>query len=103
MRVLYRNASVNIDLDGKMRTFSDVAEAAAVKHLGMTLTEAHVPMGALSLRGPVLAVKKDVAMAAFNLLDGCVEFSDEIDRTRVTNGAWFLLDIDRSSSGGKTL
>jgi len=105
VRIVYRNSSVNIDVDGKIRTYSDIAESAAVKHLGMTLLEAHVPGSALSLRGPVAAASKAVALSALVLVGG-LELSDEIDHAQVTAGAWFLLEIDlafSASSGGETL
>lgn len=55
VRVVFRNNKkcVNVDIDSRIRTYSDIAEAAAVRHLGMTLLEAHIPAGALDLRGPV--------------------------------------------------
>ena len=91
-RVVYRGTSVNVDFDGKIRTFSDIAKVAAIEHLGMTLVDARVPAGALSLRGPLVAASKDLALAELKPMGG-VELSDEIDRARVPLGAWFLLEI----------
>ena len=86
VRVVNNNVSVNIDLDGKMRTYSDIAEAAATKFLGMPLTEAHVPVSALSLQ-----VIIDTLSAMDTLSSG-----QKIDKTIATKGAWFLLKIERA-------
>lgn len=93
VRVVYCSSSVNIDLDGRIRTYSDIAEAAAAKHLGRSAA-AEVPASALSLRGPVAVASKDLALAALTSVGGGVELSDEIDCVLVTSGAWFLLTID---------
>ena len=94
VRVLYRNVSTDIFLDGAIRTYSGVAEAAAVKHLGRR-GAAEVPTCALSLRGPVESASKISALAALALVED-IELSALIDRARVTDGAWFLLEIESS-------
>ena len=104
MRVVYDTVSVDVDLDGRIHTYSGIAEAAAVKHLGMTLTEAHVPMSALSLRGPVAFTEdlSEVVLASLGR-QSTLSLGLVIDRTRVENGAWYLLVIDRPPRGGKML
>lgn len=92
VRVLFRDVSVNINLDGMIHTFSDIAEAAAVKHLGTTLLDARIPASALSLSAPVVAASKNSALTAFRGIED-VELSDAINCSHVTNGAWFLLNI----------
>jgi hypothetical protein len=103
VRVVYRAVSACIDLDGKIRTYSDIAEAAAVKHVGKKLAE-DIPMGALALHGPV-AFTEDLSEAVLASLRGLgkLSFGRVIDRTLMKNGAWFLLEIGHSSSGWKTL
>lgn len=98
VRVLYRDTAVNINLDGMIRTFSDIAKAAAIEHLGMTLLEAHIPAKALSMSSPVVAASKDSALASLRSV-GSVELSDDVNRLPLANGAWFLLFIDRSRPG----
>ena len=98
VRVVYGGASTDIFIDGRIRTYSGIAEAAAVKHLGMTLLDAHVPASALFLRGPVVAASKLLALGELKNVGG-LELSDEIDHARVSNGAWFLLEINGSSVG----
>ena len=90
VRVVFAGKSTNIDLDGKIRTNSDIAENAATKHLGMTLLEAEVPTSALSLRGPVFAASKAEALHFLVALTDEAELSDLI---AVSSGAWFLLTI----------
>jgi hypothetical protein len=96
-RVVFHEISSNIDLDGKIRTYSDIAKWAAIEHLGRSAA-ADVPVSALTLHGPVVAVSKESALAILNSVGG-VEFSDEIDRSRVTNGVWFLLKVNFASIG----
>ena len=96
VRVVFRNnpKCINVDIDGRIRTYSDIAEAAAVKHLGMTLLEAHIPAGALDLSGPV-AFTEDLNESVLASLGGLSTLSlgRAIDRSQVGNGAWFLLEI----------
>jgi hypothetical protein len=92
VRVVYNNrdqAVAEIPLDGKVRTYAGLAETAAIKHLGMSLLEAHVPAGALSLRGPVSASSKTEALSILALTDD-VELSNLI---AVSCGDWFFLTI----------
>ena len=93
-RVVYRGTSVNVDFDGKIRTFSDIAKVAAIEH-GMTLVDARVPAGALSLRGPVAYTDdlNDAVLVSLRGLD-TLSLGRVIDRARVPRGAWFLLEID---------
>ena len=94
VRVVYGKVSASIDFDRKMRTFSDIAKAAAVEHLGKSAA-AEVPAGALSLRGPVAFTDDltDAVLAALREI-GTVSLGRVIDPTRFTSGAWFLLEID---------
>jgi hypothetical protein len=101
VRVVYGSKSTNVDLDARIRTFSDIAEAAALKHLGNRFP-AEFPIGALSLRGPIAAASKDSALAALAQA-GVVEFSEGIDCDRMTKGSWFLLQTDASVAGGDML
>lgn len=94
VRVLYRNVSTDIFLDGAIRTYSGIAEAAAVKHLGRSAA-AEVPACALSLRGPVESASKVSALAALALAEN-IDLSVLIDRA-LTDGTWVLLEI--ASSG----
>ena len=92
-RVVYRGTSVNVDIDGKIRTFSDIAKVAAIEHLGKSAA-AEVPAGALSLRGPV-AYTEDLNGDVLVSLRGLdtLSLGRVIDRARVPGGAWFLLEI----------
>ena len=100
VRVVYDDISVNIDLDGKIRTYSDIAEAAATKFLGKSVA-AEVPVGALSLHGPVAATH-DVDQDIINTLSAMATLSSGqwIDKTIATNGDWFLLKIDQIERKG---
>jgi hypothetical protein len=100
VRVVYGGKSTNVDLDARIRTFSDIAKAAAIEHLGNRYP-AEVPIGALSLRGPIAAASKDLALAELAHA-GDVEFSEGIDCGRVTNGSWFLLQIDAAVAGAES-
>ena len=93
VRVVYRGISANINLDGKIRTYSDIAEVAAIKHLGQS-TAANVPLSALSLRGPV-AFTEDLSPTELDSLEGMkvLSLGRVIDAARVKGGAWFLLKI----------
>ena len=88
------SSAANVDIDSRIRTYSDIAEVAAVKHLGMTLLEAHIPAGALDLRGPI-AFTDDLNEIVLASLGGLSTLSPgrAIDRSQVGNGAWFLLEI----------
>ena len=92
------HAVAEIPLDGKFRTYAGLAETAAIKHLGMTLLEAHVPARALSLRGPVSVSSKAEALSALLALTDDVELSDPI---AVSSGAWFLLTIHTAPPPGE--
>ena len=85
VRVVYNESSTNVDLDGKIRTFSDIARVAANDHLGR-ITSENVPMRCLCLRGPVVATSKVQALIDLKLL-GDLELSDSIDASRSRNGA----------------
>ena len=98
VRVVYQSASANVDLDGKIRTYSDIAKAATIEHLGRSAA-AEAPASAFSLRGPVVAASKALALEQLMLLAD-IELSDEINRDRVTNKSWFRLEIDCSTAGG---
>ena len=104
VRVVSGKVSASIDLDRKVRTFSDIAEAAAGKHLGMPLQEARVPLCSLSLRGPVAFTDDltDTVLAALQEM-GTVSLGRVIDPTRFTSGAWFLLEIDSARGVSGTL
>ena len=93
-RVVFGKVSASIDLYGKIRTYSDIAKAAAIDHLGKSAA-AEIPAGALSLRGPV-AFTDDMTDSVFVALRGMgtVSLGQVIDPKRVTGGAWFLLEID---------
>ena len=92
------HAVAEIPLDGKFRTYAGLAETAAMKHLGMSLLEAHVPVAALSLRGPVSASSKAVALSILSVLTNDAEQSDVIE---VLSGAWFLLTIRSAPPPGE--
>jgi len=93
VRVVYRGNSASIYLDGKIRTYSDIAEGAAGKHLGQS-TAANLPLSALSLRGPV-AFTEDLSPTELDSLKGMkvLSLGRVIDAARVKGGAWFLLKI----------
>jgi len=103
VRVVCGKVSVSIDLDRKTRTFSDIAEAAAIKHLGKSAA-AEVPAVALSLRGPVAYTDDltDAVLAALREMD-TVSLGRVIDPARATGGAWFLLEIDSARGVGSKL
>jgi hypothetical protein len=101
VRVVYEGKSTNVDLDGKIRTFSDIAKAAAIEHLGNRFPS-EVTIGALSLHGPIAAVSKESALAELAHA-GDVEFSEGVDCVRITNGSWFLLHIDASVAGKESV
>lgn len=101
VRVVCGKVSASIDLDRKIRTFSDIAVTAAVKHVGMPLHEAHIPLRALSLRGPVAFTDDltDAVLAALREMDP-VSLGRVVDPARATGGSWFLLEIDSSRGVG---
>ena len=100
VRVVYGDISVTIDLDGRIRIYSDIAEAAASKFLGKSVA-AEVPVGYLSLRGPVAATDSlnqgiiDILSAMDTLQSGRL-----IDSTIATRGSWFLLTIRPTERAG---
>ena len=95
VRVVYGKVSACIELDGRIRAFSDVAKAAAIEILGR-----HVAIGALSLRGPVACTNDltDAVLGALELMD-TLSLASLCDPQRVTGGAWFLLGINLSFTG----
>ena len=97
VRVAFGNSTpANVDLDSKIRTYLDIAEAGLGKVLGKSAA-AEVPIDALSLRGPVVAVSKELALAALKDL-GVLDLSEDVNRTIVMDRHWFLLEINSAES-----
>ena len=96
VRVVCDGKSTNVDLDGKIRTYSDVVKAAATDFFGKRFP-AEVPIGDLSLRGPVAATD-DFDAAVLTALQQITPLflGRKIDETRTKGGAWFLLNVERA-------
>ena len=96
--VVYNESSTNVDLDGKIRTYSDIAKAAAVDFLGSTLVDAGVSISALIFRGPIAATDGISPKTIEELSEmPVVSLGKRIDAL-ASGGAWFLLTIKRAES-----